>query len=314
MNTVRNYSDELKQIMETYKNIYENQTVEWVKQQHEKYSDFPNITANIWDIINKLDDIIDESDPDTDVSQIHHAFQTAESLKKRFLNDDNTLKKVPIKMLFKIREWNNLEPSIKYFYSKSIDKLFPTITDWSWLPLIGLIHDLGKVMTLKEFGELPQWSVVGDTFPVGCPVSSEVVYFDKDYHKNNPDYQNPEYQREFGIYYEKIGFNDMFMSWGHDEYMAKVLEKNIDKHSLPNEAIYMIRYHSFYPWHTPKNGKKRGYHEYANIYDWKMLPLLKMLQLSDLYSKNSDMLNNDELKNKYQKTIEKYFFDKNLIW
>ena len=61
MNTVRNH-DELKQIMETYKNIYENQTVEWVKQQHENILIFPNITANIWDIIHKLDDIIDESD------------------------------------------------------------------------------------------------------------------------------------------------------------------------------------------------------------------------------------------------------------
>ena len=54
----------------------------------------------------------------------------------------------------------------------------------------------------------------------------------------------------------------MFMSWGHDEYMAQVLENNLDKHQLPDEAIYMIRFHSFYPWHTPKS-KTRGYQEYA---------------------------------------------------
>ena len=48
-----------------------------------------------------------------------------------------------------------LEPSIKYLYNKSLDQLCPTIQDWSWLPLIGLIHDLGKVTVLKEFGELP---------------------------------------------------------------------------------------------------------------------------------------------------------------
>ena len=31
MNTVRNYSDEIKQIIETYKSMYENQTLDWVK-------------------------------------------------------------------------------------------------------------------------------------------------------------------------------------------------------------------------------------------------------------------------------------------
>ena len=51
-----------------------------------------------------------------------------------------------------------------------------------------------------------------------------------------------------------------------------------------------------------------------NGFDWKMLPLLKMLQLSDLYSKNDAVLNNDTLKQKYQKTMKKYFFDEKLIW
>ena len=313
MSAVRNYSDELKQIMNTYKELFENQTMQWGVEMREKYKNFPKITANIWNIIDKLDEIIDESDPDTEVAQIHHAFQTAESIRKRFLNDDNTLKPVPVKMLFKIREWNRLEPAIKYLYNTRINKLYPTITDWSWLPLVGLIHDLGKVMVLKEFGELPQWSVVGDTFPVGCPVSPSTVYYDKEFYKNNPDYNNHNYNKEFGIYSQGIGFNEMFMSWGHDEYMAQVLENNLDKHQLPDEAIYMIRFHSFYPCHTPKN-KTRGYQEYANGFDWKMLPLLKMLQLSDLYSKNDAVLNNDTLKQKYQKTIEKYFFNENLIW
>ena len=35
-----------------------------------------------------------------------------------------------------------------------------------WMVLTGFIHDLGKVLCL--FGE-PQWAVVGDTFPTGCP-------------------------------------------------------------------------------------------------------------------------------------------------
>ena len=43
-----------------------------------------------------------------------------------------------------------------------------------------------------------------------------------------------------------------------------------------------------------------------------MLPLLKMLQLSDLYSKDDAILNNDKLKEKYQK-LKKYFSTKILI-
>ena len=34
------------------------------------------------------------------------------------------------------------------------------------------------------------------------------------------------------------------MSWGHDEYVYHVV-----KDQLPDEALYMLRYHSFYPWH-----------------------------------------------------------------
>ena len=104
------------------------------------------------------------------------------------------------------------------------------------------------------------------------------------------------------------------MSWGHDEYLARVLEKNSNKHRLPEEAIYIIRFHSFYPWHTPKKGCKRSYNQYANLTDWKMLPLVKMFQLSDLYSKSKHLLDNEQLTVKYRNLIEKYFFDTKLTW
>ena len=38
------------------------------------------------------------------------------------------------------------------------------------------------------------------------------------------------------------------MSFGHDEYLYRVLVGNGCK--LPEEALYMVRYHSFYPWHS----------------------------------------------------------------
>jgi len=41
--------------------------------------------------------------------------------------------------------------------------------------------------------------------------------------------------------------------------------------------MYLIRFHSFYPWHTSKKGSGRGYEQFASEYDWKMLPLIKAL-------------------------------------
>ena len=63
----------------------------------------------------------------------------------------------------------------------------------------------------------------------------------------------------------------MTFSWGHDEYMASVLERN--GAAVPPEAVYLVRYHSFYPWHTPPRGHARGYAAFAGERDWQLLPL-----------------------------------------
>jgi len=65
--------------------------------------------------------------------------------------------------------------------------------------------------------------------------------------------------------------------------MANVLTTK-NRVNLPLEGIYIIRYHSFYAWHNPKNGI-RAYTHLADEKDWKMLPLLKFFQKCDLYSK-----------------------------
>ena len=64
--------------------------------------------------------------------------------------------------------------------------------DKDWFHLVGLIHDLGKVLAL--YGE-PQWSTVGDTFPVGCAFSNKCVF--PEFFKENTDYNNPKYKYEF---------------------------------------------------------------------------------------------------------------------
>ena len=60
----------------------------------------------------------------------------------------------------------------------------------------------------------------------------------------NPDIQNPRFQTRNGIYEEGCGLGAVTLSWGHDEYIYHVC-----KEYLPIEALYMLRYHSFYPWH-----------------------------------------------------------------
>lgn len=50
------------------------------------------------------------------------------------------------------------------------------------------------------------------------------------------------------MYEPKCGLNELMMSWGHDEYLYRVLKHN--KSTLPEQALCIIRFHSFYPWHT----------------------------------------------------------------
>ena len=38
----------------------------------------------------------------------------------------------------------------------------------------------------------PQWSTVGDTFPVGCKFSEDIVF--SEFLKLNPDFANPKYK------------------------------------------------------------------------------------------------------------------------
>jgi len=161
-----------------------------------------------------------------------------------------------------------------------------------WLILTGLIHDLGKILVL--FDE-PQWAVVGDTFPVGCAYSDKVVF--SSYFQHNPDIHNTELQTKYGIYTPHCGLNNVHMSWGHDEYLYYVL-----KNYLPGQALYIIKYHSFYAAH------KEGAYDYLmDDYDKSMLQWLKLFSSYDLYSKSSEPINSTELLPYYKELVAEYF-------
>jgi inositol oxygenase len=160
-----------------------------------------------------------------------------------------------------------------------------------WFVLTGFIHDLGKVLCL--FGE-PQWAVVGDTFPVGCRFSGKVVY--PEFFALNPDSQDARYNTEFGMYAPHCGLAQVQLSWGHDEYLYQLL-----KNHLPEPALYMIRYHSFYAWH-----REGQYGHLADAHDAAHLPWVQKFNLYDLYSKNANPPQLAQLKPFYEDLMARY--------
>jgi inositol oxygenase len=219
----------------------------------DKYYSLDHFTLSIWDCLLFLDQLVDDSDPDTQNSQLQHALQTAESARL----------------------------------------LHPTL---DWFHLVGLIHDLGKL--LSTACHEPQWAVVGDTFPVGCAFSPASVFPDS--FSLNPDSVHPVYSTQCGVYEPHCGLSQVKMSFGHDSYLAEVVERN---HStLPPEALAMIRYHSFYPWH-----KHSAYSHLTNQEDEAMKHWVLEFNKCDLYSKDAPLVDVDKVKSYYDGLIEKYF-------
>ncbi|KAJ8526344.1 hypothetical protein K7X08_028821 [Anisodus acutangulus] len=170
------------------------------------------------------------------------------------------------------------EPQIEHLLqtAEAIRKDYP---NEDWLHLTGLIHDLGKVLLLPSFGGLPQWAVQL---------------------KENHDYNNPTYNTKYGVYSEGCGLDNVVMSWGHDDYMYLVAKEN--KTTLPSAALFIIRYHSFYPMH-----KSGAYTHLMNEEDHENLKWLHVFNKYDLYSKSKVRIDVEKVKPYYMSLIEKYF-------
>jgi len=323
--TFRNYenSEFQERVERTYRNIQTKQTVEYVKAVVADHKRLDKAVLSLQEVAAILDRVFDESDPDNDLAQTIHAYQTAESVLKRYFEDRDPMRlkaDIPLEQFFGAKEWDELpEHARKLYAGKTLATHFPHIKDWSWFPLAALIHDLGKVCMEEGFGSREQWSGVGDTWVVGCLPDPANIFFDKKFFDGNPDFNNPEYQTKHGIYKPHCGFDNVLCSFGHDEYLSIVLKAhNADlaamaargeetpEKRIPPEGVYMIRFHSFYPWHSPK-GQGRGYLHLANDEDWRLLPLLKALQKADLYSKSPDMPPVEELKVFYDGLVSKHF-------
>lgn len=218
------------------------------------------------EMIALLDNLVDESDPDNDLPNSIHDFQTAERIRQQWPDHD-------------------------------------------WFHLIGLLHDIGKVLALPEVAGdavLEQWAVVGDTFPVGCAPSGKEV-FGLESFETNPDLKHPIYSTENGIYAEHCGVDNLMMSWGHDEYMFQVLKENGS--TLPAAGLNMIRFHSFYPWHDC-----RAYTHLEAPEDAETMKWVKEFNKFDLYSKGDELPDVEAVKPYYQGLLEKYGLAGKLRW
>jgi inositol oxygenase len=244
----RNYAQTTPGVKEFYRLNHEHQTRDFVLEKKRQYAGLTKTKMGIWEALEYLNTLVDDSDPDTDLSQIEHNLQTAEAIRRDGHPD--------------------------------------------WFQLAGLVHDLGKVLWI--WGE-PQWAVVGDTFPTGCAYSDKVVFHE--FFGANPDAKNPAYQSPLGVYQEHGGLESVDMSWGHDEFFYHVA-----KPYLPEPALYMIRYHSFYPAH-----REGAYRHLMSAHDREMFEWVKRFNPYDLYSKSAERPSPVELRPYYQGLIDKYF-------
>lgn len=254
----RQYEDACDRVKNFYREQHEKQTVAYNLKARNDFHAKTRAEMTIWEAMEKLNTLIDESDPDTSLSQIEHLLQSAEAIRR------------------------DGKPR--------------------WFQLTGLIHDLGKLLFF--FDAQGQWDVVGDTFPVGCAFDEKIIY--PGTFANNPDSQDPIYSTKYGIYSPGCGMDKIMLSWGHDEYLYHICK---EQSKLPDEALAMIRYHSFYPWHS------EGAYSWAmNEKDEAMLKAVKAFNPYDLYSKSDGIPQIEELKVYYMDLINEYFPQKVIKW
>ncbi|KAK2549755.1 Inositol oxygenase [Acropora cervicornis] len=86
----RNYDANLQtdQVCQTYTLMHENQTMDSVKEKKEKWCSLNTGKMTILEAVHLLDELIDESDPDTDLPNSVHAFQTAERIRADHPDED----------------------------------------------------------------------------------------------------------------------------------------------------------------------------------------------------------------------------------
>jgi inositol oxygenase len=79
----RNYDDPVRDtVREFYRLNHTYQTYDFVKQKQKEYLAFDKKEMPVWDAFQFLNQLVDDSDPDTDLDQFQHLLQTSEAIRK----------------------------------------------------------------------------------------------------------------------------------------------------------------------------------------------------------------------------------------
>lgn len=133
-----------------------NQTLAFSEKMIDKYSfSRPRASLTIREAFKLLEGYVDSSDPDVDLPNMLHMFQTAEGIRRAGHPD--------------------------------------------WFQVVGLIHDMGKIMFLwgtEEDGQLgtatgAQWALGGDTWVLGAKIPESAVF--PEFNALNPDMADTRY-------------------------------------------------------------------------------------------------------------------------
>ncbi|KAF5199201.1 Inositol oxygenase [Thalictrum thalictroides] len=174
--TFRDYhahSERKETVEEFYRINHINQSVDFVNQMREKYGKLNRTEMSIWECCELLNEFIDESDPDLDEPQIEHLLQTAEAIRKDYPNEDwmhmvGLIHGTLIRIKCNLSWYKQFEYRVLIGNFKLAHHLFENPYIHGAIKIFFGVSDLGKVLLHPKFGELPQWAVVGDTYPVGC--------------------------------------------------------------------------------------------------------------------------------------------------
>merc|ERR1719456_1264886 len=134
----RNYEDSARQalVKKTYTEMHTKQTVDFVKQQRENWLKLDKGEFTVMEIVDVLDTFVDDSDPDNDLPNSIHDFQTAERIREQWPDHD----------------WFHL---VGFLHDLG--------------KVLACKEIAGKCA-------LEQWATVGDTFAVGCAPSDDIVF------------------------------------------------------------------------------------------------------------------------------------------
>lgn len=79
----RNYDDPARDsVREFYRLNHQYQSYEFVQKKREEFLRFDKKEMPVWDAFEFLNQLVDDSDPDTDLSQLQHLLQTSEAIRR----------------------------------------------------------------------------------------------------------------------------------------------------------------------------------------------------------------------------------------